>query len=298
MVKEKILFVLNPAAVKSSPLEIKTLAAKFAGETGAEFGMYETEEADDITARVREMLKEGYSMVAVSGGDGTVSKVGAALTGKDVPLAILPTGTANVFAQDIGIPGNIRRAIQLLFTGHLLRTVDMMRIGKRYYLLNVGVGLNALMIEGTDRKKKSALGLLGYIFTGIKKAFGYQPHRFSLIVDGERKEIHAAEVLVFNSSALGTAAIHLHNETLVDDGVLDLCILQSRNLFDYVKIFISIFLNRVKQNPRIHHFLVRKEVSIFPEKELKVQADGDVIGVTPVTVQVTPGVLKILVPLR
>jgi len=296
MGKEKYFLVLNSVSAKAGPGEIRAMVEKYAAEKDIECRFYETKEDDNVTAVVREALKDGYTLIASSGGDGTVSKVGAALVGKDIPLAIIPTGTANVFAQDIGIPRNLRKAVELMFTERSVRTVDMMRVWGKTYLLNMGVGLNALMIEDTDHKKKSALGLLAYVITGIKKAFGYQPHTFTLEVDGRTEEIDAAEVLVFNSSALGTSAIHLHRETLVDDGQLDLCILQSRNLLDYIKIFISIFLNRVKRDPKIHHFPVDKEVSIETEKELKVQADGDVIGTTPVRVEVVPRILKIIVP--
>jgi diacylglycerol kinase family enzyme len=227
------------------------MVENYAGEKGIDCHFYETEENDNVTELVREAVTEGYSLIAASGGDGTVSKVGAALVGTEIPLAIIPTGTANVFAQDLGIPRNVRKSVELIFKEHSFRTVDMMRIRGKYYLLNMGVGLNALMIEDTDHKKKSALG---------------------------------------------TSAIHLHRETLVDDGLLDLCILQSRNLWDYIKIFISIFLNRVKRNPKIHHFPVERDVFIQTEKELKVQADGDLIGTTPVRIEVVPRILKIIIP--
>lgn len=296
MGREKYFFVLNSVSVKAGPKEIRAMVEEYAGERSIGCSFYETEEDDNVTDVVREAVTEGYSLIAASGGDGTVSKVGAALVGTEIPLAIIPTGTANVFAQDLGIPRNVRKSVELVFKEHSFRTVDMMRIWGKYYLLNMGVGLNALMIEDTDHKKKSALGLLAYVITGIKKAFGYQPHTFNLEVDGRKEEIDAAEVLVFNSSALGTSAIHLHRETLVDDGLLDLCILQSRNLWDYIKIFISIFLNRVKQDPKIHHFLVEKDVSMDTEKALKVQADGDLIGTTPVRIEVVPRILKIIIP--
>ncbi|GIW12381.1 MAG: hypothetical protein KatS3mg061_3438 [Dehalococcoidia bacterium] len=136
----RVLVVLNPMGGTSEPAALGTLIEQQFAAAGVAYQLYETTGDDDFPALVGEALAAGCELVVVAGGDGTVSLVAGPLVGTGVPLAILPVGTANVLARELGIPADPEAALALVTGPHQLRTLDAMDLGDRYALLQVGVG--------------------------------------------------------------------------------------------------------------------------------------------------------------
>ncbi|MFP4344131.1 MAG: diacylglycerol/lipid kinase family protein [Anaerolineales bacterium] len=296
MDRKKVFIVLNPVAGTTDPDDVRVMFGECGDEGGLECEVYETQEDDDVTAIVREALGNHFDLVVVAGGDGTVSSVASALVNTEIPLAILPAGTGNVFAQELGVPEDLEEAMSLLLGEHKVRCVDVMQTDERYCLLNVGVGMSASMMEDTERDQKRSLGFFAYILAGVKKALGYQPHRFNITIDGKRQKVHASEVMVVNSPALGTSTIRLQDGIRLDDGQMEVCFLQTKSVLDYAKIGTSLLLAREKQSPHIHCIKVDEELTIEADEEVGVQGDGDLLGTTPVTVRLVPQALQVIVP--
>ena len=155
----------------------------------------ETQTGDPVSELVRDRLPGGFDRVVAVGGDGTVSAVAHALEGTGVPLGIVPAGTGNLVARELGIPLSVEESVALIARESAPeRRIDAMRIGGRTYLLNAGVGINAEVIDETSRLGKSLFGRSAYVGTAVWKVLQAKPQRMEVTVDGEARVYFATDV--------------------------------------------------------------------------------------------------------
>jgi YegS/Rv2252/BmrU family lipid kinase len=244
---------------------------------------------------VRQAVSDGAERVFASGGDGTVSAVADGLIETEVPLGIIPAGTANVLAQELGIPQDIDKACRLLSETSVTRSIDALKVDGRYYMLSIGTGLDAMTIEQTDRKDKRRFGRLAYFASVAKVLIGFQPHRFVITVDGKKKHVRAADVLVTNISTL-IKPLRWGSHIKPDDGKMDICVVRAKNLIDILLVFLDMVWPGPPRDDRNLRFLSATEsIRITAEKPMAFQGDGELLGKTPVEAAVIIGAVKILV---
>lgn len=260
--------------------------------------IHELSSESSLLESIREAISRGAERIVAAGGDGTVSAVGDILAnlGTKVPLGIVPLGTANVLAGELGIPSDLEEACRLLAGPHDLVRIDAMRIRDTYYLTQVGVGLDALMIRDTTTAHKKRFGRLAYIWTAISRLAGFQPRRFSLTLDGTTIRLKASQVLVANSGTLGQKPFRWGPDIKPDDGVLDVCVIRARNVLDFVSLGWHMVRGRHKHARNVTYRTIRRDVTIESKVPVPVQADGEIVGETPVTVRVAAGVIQVVVP--
>jgi YegS/Rv2252/BmrU family lipid kinase len=288
--------ILNPVAGRTTPDDVRNALDASLGQDGWVFDIYETKPDDDLRKRIRDAVSGGCDIVIAAGGDGTVSMVASSLVGTSVPLGVIPAGSANVLALELGIPGDIPTAANLLIAEHQVRELDVMQMGEQYFILQIGIGLDSLMIKDTDREAKRAYGRWAYMSTLAKKLFGFEAQRFTIVVDGKRLRPRAAQVLVANAGTLGAPPFRWGPNIFPSDGELDLCIVKVRTLTDYPRLAWQIVTGRYKSGQNIEYVRIRRTVTIASDRPLPVQADGEIIGNTPVQVDVVPKGIKIIVP--
>ncbi|MCA1790810.1 MAG: NAD(+)/NADH kinase [Thioalkalivibrio sp.] len=183
--------VLNPVAGQSDDKSVReTLETAFA-EHRIRYEVYETSDGDNPGDVVRSRLGDGFDLVVAVGGDGTVSAVIDGLVETQVPLGIIPSGTGNLIARELGIPTELDAAIALIAGTPRPRAVDAMRVGERVFVLNVSVGVSAEVVSDTSSKEKSRLGRLAYTWTTFRKLFDLEHRRFDIVVDGTAHEHRA-----------------------------------------------------------------------------------------------------------
>ena len=229
------------------------------------------------------------------------------LVGTEAHLVVLPLGTANVLARELGIPVELEGACQLGATwvgpgslagqAHRVVRLDAMKVGGRHYLTQVGVGIDALMIRDTEDRHKRRFGRLAYLWTMMTRLVGYQPRRFRLTVDDRSMVVKASQLVVANTGMMGQPPYRWGPEIEADDGKLNLCIIKARSLIDYMGLFGSVFLGRHKQNRNFRYEVATRSILIDARHPLPVQADGEIIGDTPVRVDIVPAALRVVVPL-
>jgi diacylglycerol kinase (ATP) len=288
------LVVLNPLAGSSDADRIRAAIAR-AAAGGLHCDVRVLAPSQHVTAAVRAADPGRFDLVAAAGGDGTVSAVASALVHTDVPLGIIPIGTGNILARDLGIPLNLDSAVELLCGPHHTRTLDAMQVGERFYLLSIGVGLSAIVFRDTTLEDKRRLGRLAYIFRGLQALLGFQPRRFALTIDGRRRRVRAAEVIVANSSTAGDPNIRWGSHVRMDDGVLDVCIVRARVPLDYFAIAWSLLRGK-KKDPRVRFLRARESIIVDASHPLPVEADGDLFGQTPLRISVVPAAVRVIVP--
>jgi YegS/Rv2252/BmrU family lipid kinase len=292
----RVFAILNPKAGSAVGDAVRQALTGCMNGKENRLEIHETAQRDDVGALVRDRLAMGVDLVIAAGGDGTVSAVADALAGSNTPLGIIPMGTANVLARELNIPLDLHAASQLLVGEHDIRTIDAMRVNGRHYVTQLGVGLDAMMIRDTSTEQKRRFGKVAYVWTAVRGLAGIHPHRFTIEIDGNAIETRASQVIVANVGMLGQPPFRYGPDIRLDDGRLDVCVSKARHLFHYIGLFWHVVTSQHKVDPNIRYFQAEDHVVIAPKHPLPVQADGEILGETPVRVDVVPGAIRVIVP--
>jgi YegS/Rv2252/BmrU family lipid kinase len=295
--KARIFVVLNPMAGNSAAEDVRQALARHIGDR-AQTDIFETtgQEDEDIAAIVRAEQAQAPVMVVAAGGDGTISEVAEALIGTDIPLGIIPVGTANVFARELGIPLDLEGACALLEGQASTTSVDAMKVGEKYFVLQIGIGLDSLMIRDTDRQSKRRFGRAAYLWTAFTRLIGYQPVRFTIVADGQRSRPRASQVLVANGGVLGAPPFSWGPHIRPNDGRIDVCIVSARTVLDYGGLIWHTLLGQQRRDRNVRYLAATRSIAISADQPLPIQADGEIIGETPLQITVVPNALKVIVP--
>jgi diacylglycerol kinase (ATP) len=285
--------IINPAAGRDQPV-LKTLNAAFRSSK-TDWDVSITKRSGDGTRLAKDAVQAGADVVVVHGGDGTVMEVASGLMGTNIPMAIVPGGTANVMARELGVPNDLVEASTLIVNGEsFVRRVDMGKVGEHYFLLRAGMGLEAAMIEAADREMKDRLGLLAYAFTALQELASPQLATYHLTLDGEEAQAEGLACLVANSGNVGAAGISIVPDMDVSDGLLDVIVVTRSDLPSLIALAASV-VGGVENAPALQHWRVKK-ATIRSDPPQSVQVDGEILEKTPVAVEVVPHAVRILVP--
>lgn len=292
----KTLFVVAPTVGEFDRETLRLAAQAAVAARGLEFSICGIKPGEDITETLSRQDLAGFECLAAVGGDGTVSAVAHELVGSEKVLGIVPAGTGNMVARELGIPLEVGAAVALIAAGTTLKKIDAMRIGARIFLLNAGVGINAEVIDQTSRLGKSLFGRSAYFGTAVWKVLQAKPQRFELTVDDVAKVYNATDIAISNCGLLARALNPNGPDIRADDGQIDVCILCMKTPLEYPWYY---FLKRIapeRVNKIMHEEPARRSVTIKSVEPVIVQADGDIIGNTPVTIEVLPSAVTVLVP--
>jgi diacylglycerol kinase (ATP) len=296
--------VLNPKSGSCTAADVRRAIDQHLGAFEVE--VHEVSEGDDLPGLVRSAIGRGLDPIVAAGGDGTVSVVADVLVGTEAHLVVLPLGTANVLARELGIPvelegacrlgANCVRLGSLAGTDHAVFRLDAMKVGHRHYLTQIGVGIDALMIRDTADAHKKRFGRLAYLWTAATSLVGFQPRKFTITVDDRARMVKASQVVVANTGMMGQPPFRWGPDIRADDGRLNVCIVRARTLVDYLGIFWHVFRAQHRQDPNVRYLVASRSVAIAPKHPLPVQADGEIVGDTPIRVEVVPNALRVVVP--
>ena len=288
--------VLNPKSGAGGSTEAKRTLERHLSVAGVACQVHEPSHGEPLLDRVREAVSAGCDLVVAAGGDGTVSAVADALASTETPLGIIPLGTANVLAGELGVPLDLEAACALLAGEHALTRIDAMEVGGKHYVTQVGVGLDAEMIRDTLGEHKRRFGRVAYLWTAATRLIGVQPRRFTLTVDGKTTHRRAMQILVANSGTLGSRPFRWGPGIHPGDGRLDVCVIRAQTLLDFLTIGWHFLRGQHHLSPGVKYLAAFQSVTLSTRKPMPVQADGEIVGETPVTVTVVPGAVRVVVP--
>ena len=292
----RVFVVLNPVAGRSTAdLVLAALEQHFVPDTWV-YEVYQTTGQEQLADVVRDALARGCDMVVAVGGDGTVSDVAEALVHTGVPLGVVPLGTANMLALELAIPLNLEGACTLLAGPHTTTSIDAMQVGEKFFVLQIGIGIDALMIRDTEREQKRRFGRAAYIWTAFTRLIGFQPRRFTIVADGRRIRPRASQVLIANGGVLGIPPFRWGPNIRPNDGRIDVCIVNARTLLDYLGVAWHLLTGQQKRDRRVRYLTATRSIAVSADQPLPVQADGEIIGETPVLVHVVPDAVRVIVP--
>ncbi len=296
----RTIIIQNPAAGQDDPAKLRrALGGAFAAR-GSSFDLAETQCPGHAAELARNAVELGYRTVCVAGGDGTIAEAATGLAECDTPLAIIPRGTANQLAHNLGIPTDLEAAVDVAVTGSPT-AIDLGRINGRNFALVAGAGFDAAVMAAATRELKERWGFAAYIYAAVKEALAATPTRFRLDVDGKTLEVHAVTVMVANMGELFSSFIPLRLPLAPrpkyswQDGLLDVVIVAPRKFPEFAAILWRAAHKQFGGDERLIHFQAR-EVTIEADPAIAVQIDGDPAGETPVTASVMRGALNVLLP--
>ena len=304
MTRGEVLVVLSPTATRFQPETILTTLDGALRGAGLPYRVFEVPSGSDVRSEVVREVKRtvanGCERIVAVGGDGTVSMVAEGIMRCDhrsgsALLGIIPAGTANVLARELGLPGSLEAAAAAAIGSDQTITLDAIRVEGRSFLTQIGIGPDALMIRDTSREAQVRMGRAAYVLNFLKRAFRHSPRRFELEVDGSSFRAHAWEIVVANAGTMGSPPFTWGPRIDPADAVLDVCIYDVHGLSDYARLAWRLLLGRHRRDASTRFLPVRDHVSIRSDRPVLIQADGEILGNTPVTVQIAPAAVKVLV---
>lgn len=237
-----------------------------------------------------------YDTIFTLGGDGTAMEVIGALTGTNRSVGVLPGGTGNLLARSIGVPMDVRRAVPALLNGER-RRIDLGVLGDgRRFAITAGTGVDAAMIAGAPAEARRRHGILAYVASATQAVLHPEPFTLRAAVDGvviERE--HCIAAMVVNVGILLDGLMSLGPGILPDDGGLDLCVFTARNFGDAAAVMGRLVAKDFRTDPRMT-FARGRRIALDAIPARPVQADGELIGNTPIVATVAPGAAPLLVP--
>lgn len=251
----------------------------------------------EAIAQARQAAAAGYEQVIAAGGDGTVNAVANGLAGSDTALGVLPLGTGNILAYNLGLV-RLDQALEAIAGGES-RHLDLGWINDRHFVALAGVGFEAQVASSVDPGWKQHTGRFAFFIEGLITGFRDRPHIFQVQASGETEftvEERMWSALVLNCPEF-TWKVPVARQADPGDGWLDLILVRDASAWELLYGLSSLLLkiHDISQVPGISVHRVRS-VHLETEPAWLWQADGDVGGETPVEIEVRPGALRVLVP--
>lgn len=306
---ETIHVIVNPAAGKDEA--VLAVLNRVFRHFGVAWTLSVTHQKHDAQRQAEEALAREVDVIAAYGGDGTVAAVASVLCGTQTPLAILPGGTANVFAQELSLPRSLEKAVRLAAGENaMLRRVDVGMVNGHRFLLRVGIGLEAQMIATADRDLKARLGIFAYLWAAAHNARSLQPKQYQLTIDGKDVAVEAITCGISNSGHVGIG-FNISPRIKIDDGRLDVFAIRPAALPDIAQRLThmvteansaasvteavrNVELLRLLSIDSVFHRQA-KEIIVRAEQRQPVQYDGELIEEQELLCRVRPNSLKVLV---
>jgi YegS/Rv2252/BmrU family lipid kinase len=255
---------------------------------------FEVPKSKRAPKRVRTAIDAGADLVLVWGGDGTVQRCVDALEGTDVAMGVVPAGTANLFATNLGIPQHIAAAVRIALHGARTR-LDVGRINGERFAVMAGVGVDALMIRDADSGLKDRIGRLAYVVTGASD-IRLDPFHARIKVDRTSWfDGDVSSVLVGNVGTI-LGGIEAFEDARPDDGVLEIGVVTADGAVEWARTLARAAVGTTARSPFVQTVSGRR-VRIKLDREMPYELDG---GDRPATrslkVDVEPAALTVCVP--
>jgi diacylglycerol kinase (ATP) len=292
--KLSTILISNPAAQKASDRKV-AMASYYLQSKGCTVEVLFTEKRGDAESLAREAIKKSPSFVIAAGGDGTINEVINGITGTEIPLAILPLGTTNVLAKELGIPETAEAAMKIAIS----RTPRSISLGKiaythysslitRYFCLMAGIGFDGESVFRISETVKKISGKGAYILSGLKTLTGFNPEQLTFSIKGM---IYAGYSAIIGNAAKYGGHFRVTPDARLTDPYLYVCLFKGKKRLDLIRYVFGIVAGRHLTFKDIEYL---KAGSIEIQGKAHIQIDGDYIGMTPAKIDIVPNALRLI----
>ncbi len=281
-------------------------AQKILARSGIETTLLVTEEPGDATEFARQSVADGYNMVIVSGGDGTNNEVVNGLAGSQVPLAVLPSGTANVLAKELGIPWDVRRAAELI-PGARPRRIALgsmeplggpaqhpgSGVSGRYFLCVGGAGADGALVYSLDLGTKEKTGILAYWMEGARQLLRYRFPPFR--ITSSERSLEATLVVVGRTKHYGGPFQITTGASLFEEQ-FEVLAVTAQNPIVFLSYLPALWFGYLRRRGDVHYWKTDALRCEIAEEVVYTQLDGEPAGRLNVSFRIVPSALTLLVP--
>jgi YegS/Rv2252/BmrU family lipid kinase len=277
----KLAVILNPIKVEDVTA-FRTMVDGAAAAAGWNTpSWFETTVEDPGRSMAEQAAVAGAELVIVCGGDGTVRTVCAELAGTGVSVGVVPAGTGNLLARNLGIPLYLQAAVDVALNGQD-RAIDLVKVSgdgigdDEHYMVMAGMGFDAAVMEGANERVKAKVGWLAYVVSALRNLM-FPAVRLEVSVDGGEWSRHRARTILIGNVGYLQAGMPLLPDAAIDDGVLDVVLLHPSRFLSWIPLAVRI-LSKGKHTDDLINRMTGKTVSVRTGTDTPRQLDGDSIG--------------------
>src|ERR1700720_2241046 len=281
------LIILNPAA-HSERAQRKRAQVESLAQDCVVYATTRTGEAELIARRG---AKEGFEKIVAAGGDGTINEVVNGLAGTPATLGLLPIGTMNVFATELGLPVNNLEGCWNIVLGEHTRAVDLAQANQKFFVQLAGVGLDAQVVKETSSQLKRNFGPLSYLISAAQIA-ARQPPR--LFIQSEDAAIDEGSFVLVGNGRLYGGPFPFFKHAALDDGLLDVIVFKRLGYLEIIKYLQDVVFSSEIRVPEIEYFQTSR-LRVESDQSVPVEVDGELVGNCPVEFSLHERSLRVLV---
>jgi diacylglycerol kinase (ATP) len=282
------LIILNPAAdseraqrrqahVQSLARDCLVCATTYTGEA---------------EAMARRGAAEGFEKIVAAGGDGTINEVVNGLAGTGTMLGLLPIGTMNVFATELGLPVHDLELCWDIVKGDNSRAVDLPKANQKFFVQLAGVGLDAQVVKETSAQLKRSFGPLSYVISAVQIAARKPP---KLFIQSEDASIDEGSFVLVGNGRLYGGPFPFFKRAALDDGLLDVIVFKRLGYLEIIKYLQDVVFSSNIRVPEIEYFQTVR-LRVESDQTVPVELDGELVGNCPVEFSLQENSLRVLVP--
>jgi YegS/Rv2252/BmrU family lipid kinase len=281
------LVILNPAAHSERAQRKRAQVESLAHDCA----VYSTTRTGEAELMARRGVEEGFEKIVAAGGDGTINEVVNGLAGTAATLGLLPIGTMNVFATELGLPVHDLEFCWSIVKGDTTRSVDLPKANHKFFVQLAGVGLDAQVVKETSSQLKRNFGPLSYLISAAQIAARQPPRLFIQSEDASIDE--GSFVLVGNGRFYG-GPFPFFKHAVIDDGLLDVIVFKRLGYLEIIKYLQDVIFSSDIRVPEIEYFQTRR-VRVESNQTVPVEVDGELVGNCPVEFSLHERSLRVLV---
>src|SRR5947209_4999987 len=282
------LIILNPAAHSERAQRKRAQVESMARDCT----ICATTRTGDAELMARRGVQEGFEKIVAAGGDGTVNEVVNGLAGTNATLGLLPIGTMNVFATELGLPVHDLVLCWNIIQNDSTRAVDLPKANEKFFVQLAGVGLDAQVVKETSAQLKKNFGPLSYLISAAQVAARRPPRLSIQSDDAPIKE--GSFVLVGNGRFYG-GRFPFFKHAVIDDGKLDVIVFKSLGYLEIIKYLQDVVFSSDIRVPEIEYFQTSR-LRVDSDQSVPVELDGELVGNCPVEFSLQERSLRVLVP--
>jgi YegS/Rv2252/BmrU family lipid kinase len=284
----KTIVILNPAARSDKALRFAERIRRLAPKAVLRL----TSEPGDACRLAREAVAEGYETIVAAGGDGTINGVVNGVAGSTARMGILPLGTVNVLAKEVGIPeGNLAAAWEIIVKGETL-ALDLPLANDQYFIQLAGVGLDAEVVRRTSHESKKNFGPLSYILTLVQLAAARPP---KVVLESEGWPPREGCFALIGNGRLYGGPFPIFKRASLYDGLLDVVLFKNQSHWDVIRYFQAIAFGTHSELPDVEYFQT-STLRVSGNGDVPVELDGELAGSLPCEFRISPSKLNVLAP--
>jgi len=281
--------ILNPIA--GSPEHILSWRQRIESLAGG-CPIRVTLQSGEAEALARHAVEEGFMRIVAAGGDGTVTQVANGLAGSNATLGVLPMGSVNVFAMELGLPlHNLQRCWEII-EDTSVRLVDLPSANGKYFVQLGGVGLDAQVVKETSLAFKRSFGPLSYLISAAQIAARQPP---KLFIESEHTSLEEGSFVLVGNGRLYGGPFPFFKQAIIDDGLFDVVVFKRLGYLEIIRYLQDVVFSSDINAPEIEYFQTRR-LRITSEQDVPLELDGEFAGNCPVDFRIRERALRVLAP--